>query len=53
MEYDDLELDTLGEQKTALFVIISIYDMKFGCVKTECLHQGWQTSGSVKVVRLS
>ncbi len=30
-----------------------IYDMKSGCVKTECLHQGWQTSGSVKVVRLS
>ncbi len=30
-----------------------IYDMKSGCVKTECLHQGWQTSGSVKVVRLA
>ena len=26
MEYDDLELDTLGEQKTALFVIISDTD---------------------------
>ena len=23
MEYDELELDTLGEEKTALFVIIS------------------------------
>ncbi len=29
----------------------SIYDFKTGCVKTECLHEGWQTSGSVKVVR--
>ena len=31
--------------------INSIYDFKTGCVKTECLHEGWQTSGSVKVVR--
>ena len=23
-----------------------IYDFKTGCVKTECLHEGWQTSGS-------
>lgn len=30
----------------------SIYDFKTGCVKTECLHEGWQTSGSVKVVRM-
>lgn len=30
-----------------------IYDIETGCVKTECLHQGWQTSGSVKVVRLA
>ena len=29
-----------------------IYDFKTGCVKTECLHEGWQTSGSVKVVRM-
>ena len=26
MEYDELELDTLGEEKTALFVIISDTD---------------------------
>ncbi len=30
-----------------------IYDMKSGYIKPECLHQGWQTSGSVKVVRLA
>ena len=31
----------------------NIYDFKTGCVKTECLHEGWQTSGSVKVVRMA
>lgn len=30
-----------------------IYDIKSGCIKTECLHEGWQTSGSVRVVRLA
>lgn len=30
-----------------------IYDIKSGCVKPECLHEGWQTSGSVRVVRLA
>lgn len=32
MEYDDLELDTLGEKKTALFVIISDTDGTFNFV---------------------
>ncbi len=32
MEYDDLELDTLGEKKTALFVIISDTDATFNFV---------------------
>ena len=30
-----------------------IYNFKTGCVKTECLHEGWQTSGSVKIVRMA
>ena len=30
-----------------------VYDFKTGCVKTECLHEGWQTSGSLKVVRMA
>ena len=30
-----------------------IYDFKTGSVKTECLHEGWQTSGSARVVRLA
>ena len=25
-----------------------IYNFKTGCVKPECLHEGWQTSGSVQ-----
>lgn len=29
MEYDELELDTLGEEKTALFVIISDTDESY------------------------
>jgi len=33
--------------------INSIYDFKTGCVKTECLHEGWQTSGSMKMVRMA
>lgn len=30
-----------------------IYDFKEGYVKTECLYEGWQTSGSMKVVRMA
>ncbi len=30
-----------------------IYDMKSGCVKPKCLYEGWQTSGSMRVVRLA
>ena len=30
-----------------------IYDFKTGDVKTSCLYEGWQASGSLKVVRLA
>ena len=30
-----------------------IYDFRTGNVKPECLHEGWQTSGRVKVVRMA
>lgn len=30
-----------------------IYDFESGCVKTDCLHEGWQTSGSAKIVRMA
>lgn len=31
----------------------SIYDFKTGCVKPECLKEGWQTSGSLRIVRMA
>ena len=34
MEYDELELDTLGDEKTALFVILSDTDSTFNFVAT-------------------
>ena len=30
-----------------------IYDFELDMIKTECLHEKWQTSGSVRVVRLA
>ncbi len=30
-----------------------IYDFASGYIKPECLHEGWQTSGSVKIVRMA
>ena len=30
-----------------------IYDFRTGCVKSDCLQEGWQTSGSMKVVRMA
>ena len=30
-----------------------IYDFKTGFVKAECLWEGWQTSGSKKIVRMA
>ena len=33
--------------------IKQIYDFKTGNVRPECLREGWQTSGSVKIVRMA
>lgn len=30
-----------------------IYDFTSGCVKTEYLHEGWQTSGSLRIIRMA
>ena len=43
MEYDDLELDTLGEKKTALFVIISDTDATFNFVVSIMYSQLFNT----------
>ena len=37
MEYDELELDTLGDQKTALFVILSDTDSTFNSWPPSCI----------------
>ncbi|MCD7724709.1 MAG: DUF6075 family protein [Clostridiales bacterium] len=31
----------------------SIYDFKSGCIKTECLREGWITSGSARIIRMA
>lgn len=33
--------------------IDSIYSFETGCVKPACLYEGWQTSGSKKIVRMA
>ena len=38
MQEDELELDTLGDRKTALFVIISDTDDTFNFVVSICTH---------------
>jgi len=30
-----------------------IYDFKTGCVKTDCLREGWMTSGSARIIRMA
>ena len=43
----------LGIDRDTREHIDSIYDFNAGLVKPECLHEGWQTSGSAKIVRLA
>jgi len=43
----------LGMNEDTRRNVDKIYNFKTGCVKTECLHEGWQTSGSAKVVRMA
>lgn len=43
----------LGISKDTRNHVNSIYNFKTGCVLPECLHEGWQTSGSLKVVRMA
>ena len=43
----------LGIDRDTRVNVDRIYDFKTGCVKTECLHEGWQTSGSAKIVRMA
>ena len=43
----------LGMNEDTRRNVDKIYNFKTGCVKPECLHEGWQTSGSAKVVRMA
>lgn len=43
----------LGIDRDTREHIHEIYDFKTGMVKPECLHDGWQTSGSEKIIRMA
>ena len=43
----------LGIDRDTRENVNKIYNFKTGYVKTECLQEGWQTSGSAKVVRMA
>ena len=51
--YHEALVYCLGINADTRKYVDNIYDFKTGCVKTECLKEGWQTSGSVKVVRMA
>lgn len=44
---------TLGISRSVRDNFESIYDLEKGCVKTECLHDAWQTGTTLKVCRLA
>ena len=43
----------LGISRDTREHVEEIYDFETGCVKTECMSAGWQTSGSEKIVRIA
>lgn len=43
----------LGINQDTRTHVEQIYDFKTGYVKTECLRQGWQTSGSRRIIRMA
>lgn len=43
----------LGISEDTRGAVNKIYDFKTGCVKTECLQQGWITSGSTRIIRMA
>ncbi len=52
-EYHKALVYCLGIDRDTREHVDQIYDFRTGNVKTECLHEGWQTSGSVKIVRMA
>ena len=43
----------LGIDRDTRENVNKIYNFKTGCVKTDCLQEGWQTSGSLRIVRMA
>ena len=43
----------LGIDRDTRNNVDKIYNFKTGCVKTESLQEGWQTSGSLRIVRMA
>lgn len=51
--YHEALVYCLGISEDTRRNINQIYDFKTGYVKTECLHKGWQTFGSLKIIRMA
>ena len=43
----------LGIDRDTRTNVNRIYGFKTGCVKTECLQEGWLTSGSARIIRMA
>jgi len=43
----------LGISKDTRVNAERIYNFETGLVKVKCLHEGWQTSGSLKIIRMA
>ena len=52
-EYHMALVYCLGIDRDTRANVDRIYDFKTGYVKTECLWEGWQTSGSMRIVRMA
>ena len=52
-EYHRALVYCLGIDRDTREHVDRIYDFKTGLVRPRCLREGWQTSGSVKIVRLA
>ena len=51
--YHEALVYCLGISEDTRNHVNNVYDFKTGCVKPESLMEGWQTSGSLKIVRMA
>lgn len=52
-EYHQALIYCLGISEDTRKHIDRIYEFESGCVKPECLQEGWQTSGSTRIIRMA